>query len=324
MTKSEQRQNQIVTVTQGISLFCVFIGLFVGTLYAFDGNLFIAIPVSLVMLIGMYFFVIQLVAAKMERKRSGFTLGVKMSILLFLIISLPVSYYIVHAVNVEFYEKAKIQEIGLQKIECLRGLKKEYTADYSAYLSNRRQKMIDYLTQYDNKLISASKVTAALEVNEAFVQTHIKWHGDITADNYIIAEKLRFLRADTAIFGNTAKYLEAQTDIVTSWNRFAINNSLRDLDENLIKTHGELNAFLTENAKGNKLDPMDASCSSETNINQPLVLLKEHRSAKHLLLLFLIYFLLLLPYVIAPGRYYAKKSKRNSDEDGPHKGPTIR
>ena len=257
MTNKEERRKMAVSVAQGCSLFIIFIGVFLGALYSFAGNLFVAAPLSILVLVALYFFVLNLIAAKTERKRSGFSLGIKLSLILLLLISIPVSVLILHAVNIEFYEKHEIIAIGKNKIEVLSDLKSEYSKNYTQYLKNRRQAIIDNLTKLDNGIIDASSVKAVLRVDEAFIQSHRKGWPNVSADAYVSAEKLKFLRADTSIFGNTESYLEKQSVKITTWNRFAINNALSELDSNVSRTHTDLNEFLVKNADGFPLKELD-------------------------------------------------------------------
>jgi hypothetical protein len=241
-----------------------------------------------------------------------------------MLLSIPISVLMLHAVNIEFFEKQNIIAIGENKIEVLSDLKKEYNQNYNQYLSERRQAIIDNLTKLDNGMIDASTVMAVLKVDDSFIQSHTKGWPNISADAYTSTERLKFLRADTSIFGNTESYLEKQSLKISSWNRIAINKAMSELDVNVSQTHEELNKFLVENTDGFALKELDPRGLKTNLLSSPLALLKKHFGVSHVILIIVIYFLLFLPYLIAPGRIYNTKKKKSDYDINGQQAPTRR
>ena len=314
MSKTNKIQN-FVQLTQYISLFIILIGLFLGSMYAFDSNLFISIPLSFGLVTLLYYFSDFIIAEKMDRKKSGFKIGVKMLWILFIVVAIPVNILILHSLNVELYEKTEIQNVANQKINLLRQLKADYTANYEAYLKVKKSKLTTDVYQYEQGLLTVEQVASQNNVSQELINS-LDRTSLIAAENSIETalisyDRKKFLRQDTMIFGNTNTYLEQKSQVINGWDRFAVNNTLNELDAYLPTTYNKLNVFLQTNANST-LTFNKTVADQQTLIAQPISLLVKHIGISSLLIVFLTNLLLLAPYLLAPSKAFKPRKKQSS------------
>lgn len=315
MSKPSKIQS-FVQLTQYISLFIILIGLFLGSMYAYDANLFISIPLSFGLVTLLYYFSDIIIAEKMDRKKAGIKIGVKMLWVLFIISAIPVNILILHSLNVELYEKTEIQNIANQKIDLLRQLKTDYTANYEAYLKDKKSTLTTDVYQYEQGLLTIEQIANKHKVTEEFINS-LDRTSLIAAENSIETalisyDRKKFLRQDTMIFGNTNTYLEQKSQVINGWERFAVNNTLNELDEYLPTTYNKLNVFLQTNANIT-LSYNKAVADQKTLIAQPISMLTKHIGISSLLIVLLTNLLLLAPYILAPSKGY-KPNKKQSNQ----------
>ncbi len=314
MSKTNKIQN-LVQLTQYISLFIILIGLFLGSMYAYDANLFVSIPLSFGLVTLLYYFSDFIIAEKMDRKKAGFKIGVKMLWLLFIVSAIPVNVLILHSLNVELHEKTEIQNIANQKINLLRQLKTDYTASYEGYLKVKKSVLTTDLDQLKRGLMTIEQVANKNHVSVEFINSLDKT-SLVAAENsvetaLISYDRKKFLRQDTMIFGNTNTYLEQKSQVINGWERFAVNNTLNDLDKYLPETYNKLNVFLQTNANSS-LTYNKTVAEQKTLIAQPISLLMKHLGISSIIILILTNLLLLAPYFLAPGKVYITGKKQNT------------
>jgi hypothetical protein len=251
----------------------------------------------------------------MDRKKSGFKIGVKMLWILFIVVAIPVNILILHSLNVELYEKTEIQNVANQKINLLRQLKADYTANYEAYLKVKKSKLTTDVYQYEQGLLTVEQVASQNNVSQDLINS-LDRTSLIAAENSIETalisyDRKKFLRQDTMIFGNTNTYLEQKSQVINGWERFAVNNTLNELDAYLPTTYNKLNVFLQTNANST-LTFNKTVADQQTLIAQPISLLVKHIGISSLLIVFLTNLLLLAPYLLAPSKAFKPRKKQSS------------
>jgi hypothetical protein len=311
MSKTSKIES-LIQFTQFVSLFIILVGIFLGSMYIFEANLFLSAIISFGLVAILYYFIDIMIAARMDTKKNGLNLGMKMLWIIFIVTAIPVNLLIMHTFNIEISEKAEIQRIGKAKIETLRKLKVDYRTAYESYLKEKRGSLISDIDMCHAGLLSVPDAARKNNVKEDLIN-NIDQSSLITItsgvdSSYIKFERMKFLREDTAIFGNTETYLNRKNDIITGWQRFALNEALSDLDKYLPLTYSKLNQFL-ESKAGKTLVYNKAEAEMKTNINKPMDLLLLRFGIVHLILLILVNALLLTPYFIAPKKVYKAPKK---------------
>jgi len=305
MNEIEARAEKTIRFTQALSLFVILIGLFLGSMYAFNGNLFISIPLSAILVLGLNYFVRQMISAKMERKTTGFSFSINLLWSLFVASSIPISLLVLHTFNVEVLEHEDIRSVGLKKIAFLKTLKEDYTKKYDAFLDSRGSELETQMGLYKDGFVTANDLINNLKVNQSFINGCDGVDVNECVDKYLEIERIKFLREDTTIFGSTAKYAEEKTTIIENWDRFKINQCLMEIDENISLTHSKLDSYLRQNANNIGLMPLPPQVIESSLIDNPISLLQKHLGILDLIIMLLIYGFLLLPYLMAPAKLKA-------------------
>lgn len=311
MSKTNKIES-LIQFTQFVSLFIILAGLFLGSMYIFEANLFLSAIISFGLVAILYFFIDIMIAARMDTKKGGVNLGMKLLWMIFIVTAIPVNLLIIHTFNVEISEKSEIQRIGQTKIETLRKLKRDYTTSYESYLKEKRGQLIADINLINAGLLNADLAAQNRDVTIDFIN-QIDKSSLITItsgvdSSYIRFERMKFLREDTAIFGNTEAYLNRKNDIISGWERFSLNEALNDLDKTLPLTYSKLNSFLE--AKAHKtLQYNKIEAEMKTNIDKPFDLLLSRFGITHVFLFILVNALLLTPYFISPKKVYKTVKK---------------
>ena len=311
MSEKENKSEKTIATAQQVSLFILLVGLFLGSLYMFNGGLLLAIPISILLVVAMYYIVWYMVGAKMGKKRSGFSIGDQMLWVFYAVISIPVTFIVLHAFNVEIQERKTIEQQGLAKVKALRDLKNEYVKTYEIYLNQTATNMNYFIPNYLNGSLSASDLKLKINVNDAFISGIDPNNPTASVQSYIGIERMKFEIADTSLFGDTQKYLNLQEGKIRNFSRLSINFVLSDLDEKLKVSKQSLNLYLAKNAKGKYLEFNIEPYTKATLIAQPLTLLQKQLNPLLLVIVLLINGLMLLPYLMAPSRSYSKPKKSN-------------
>ena len=301
------------------SLFVILTGLFLGTMYAFDCNLFLSIPVSFGSIFLLYKLLDVLIGLRMETKKNSPHLGKVGLWTFFVLISLPVNLYINHMFNVEIFEKKNIQAAGNQKIACLDELQKQYNTSFSAFLAARRSNLVTDIQRVGTGMLSINQAAQNNKIQTSQIEV-IDRSSLITIEagvdsNIILYEKMKFTRKESQVFGGDyKKFNDSLGIILNSWQRFALNGAMKQLDEKLRLSSDTLGAFLFRHT-GKQLSPPGQLCTEASPINQPLTMLQKHLDPSLLMIVFLVNALLLLPYFLAPQKTYPRPA-RQADDDG--------
>jgi len=312
MSNKEAKTEKIIASAQQLSMFVLLVALFLGTLYMFNGSLLFAIPTSVILVAGMYYIVGYMVGAKMGKKRSGFSFGDRMLWLLYAVISIPVTFIVLHAFNVEIQEKQTIEQQGIKKVKALSDLKREYENTYKNYLSQTERNMNHFIPIYLLGVLTPDELKKRINVNDAFINGMDPSYPTASVRSYINIEQMKFQRADTSLFGETQKYIDLQEGKIRNFSRLSINFVLTDLDEKLKLSKKSLNDYLFENADGKDIKFNIKPYTTPTLIAQPLTLLQKQMNPLLFVIILLIHGLLLLPYFMAPAKTYEGSRKPKS------------
>jgi hypothetical protein len=300
------------------SLFIILIGLFTGTMYAFDCNLFLSIPISFGSIFLLYKLLDVLIGLRMETKKNSPNIGKIGLWLFFALVSIPVNIFIIHMFNVEIFEKKNIQASGLQKIDCLDQLHKQYNLSFNAFLSAKRSNLVTDIQRLNLGLTSKNVVAKINNIDPQQIdlidRTSLITIESGVDSNIIVFEKMKFTRKESMVFGDYQQFSDSLRNILIGWQRFSINNTMDQLNEKLRLSSDTLGAFLFKYA-GKKLSPPAQLCTEPSMINQPLAMKQKHLDASFFLIIVLVNGLLLLPYFLSPKKQY-RNSFRKMDDDG--------
>lgn len=304
---SNKKIGELFEIAQLLSLFIILIGLFFGSMFAFD-NYFITIPVSFGLVILLYKLLEILINKRMERNRASVNLGASALWALFVVCAIPTNILIIHMFNVEFFEKQAIKDVGNNKIACLEDLQRNYTASYNSFLTSKKNNLIADLTLYNagslNKdvVISNNKITSE-EID--LIDRSTPLNMELSIDSSIINPiRQKFVAKNTSIFGTDFQnYISVQRNNIEQFKHFQQNKTLNDLNLKLEKTRDSILPFLkTETGQAATFSNV---CLDENSlITSPMKLFFKQLGFYTLIILLLTNGLLLLPYFLSPKKVF--------------------
>ncbi len=306
---SNKKIGELFEVAQLASLFVILIGLFFGSMFAFD-SYFISIPVSFGIVILLYKLLEILINKRMERNRENVNMGASALWALFVVCAIPTNILIVHMFNVEFTEKQAIKDVGNNKIACLDSLHSKYTSTYETYLGQIKH---DLLTYIDTKNYEKA-VKIGLDKDDLNF-----WHkkSDLEIASfidsfYISPSRNTFIVKDSVVFGsNFQTYIAEQRNNIQQFKHFQQNKTLNDLNFKLEKTRDSIVPFLKEKTKTDLI--FNNICIDDNSlISSPLRLFRKQLGLSTLFILLLTNGLLLLPYFLSPKKVYGSTGGINN------------
>lgn len=313
---NQDRLKLFIILAQGLGLLVTLICSFLGGIYIFNGQWLFAFPVSLLFVVAVYYLVIYFCKEKENRKKRGYPPAFYYLFGVYALLSIIMSIFVLHFFNVEINEKKTIQDLGLKKIEGLRGLYKEYDNNYTTFLNQAEGDINRYVSDY--KTYPTKKISIALTLSQSpynidqanldAILRNPPYSAGIKTQIDIRRGIFKRFKDNLLLSSSSEQFIAKHESIITSWDRFEIVNSIQDLNQRVTNDYDALNKKLVE-----KINPSFAITSfapqlyaDESLINHPLDLATKHLGPISLLILLLFQFLVLLPYFLTKGKIYGR------------------
>ena len=291
---NENKLGYLKTGLMYLGLLLSVIATFLGTIHFFKGQLVMAIIITLVLALGMFFLLDQLIRKKEElRKNSSYNRNLSLILYgLYVVLALPLSYFTVHGFNVELNVKNQVKnQYGEVRNELVR------INDASNQQTNKLIDHVDINLQNLMATKNYSKLKSIYNLDKDVLKGDEKQirsskkdgiKGDITSKYEIINKDHKT---------NIIKSL----DNIASWNLFELHNSMAVVDSQvpvLKKKIEEL--YRTECTKYEFSSTISLPSSKrEFELANPLELLARNSAYSLLLIALLQHFLLLAPLFLS-------------------------
>lgn len=300
------------TILQGIGIIFTLIASFLGNLYFLNGDVIISAFLSSIIVVVLYFLQETFIKKKSIISKNKLSTTSIVLWTLYLLLSIPITFALIHALNVELNEKKNIQQIGAIKQDELNNMLNDYTKKYDSYLSTFKDKAQTKLYYYqDGRNDSALKN----ELMASPYETPSSFFNDPTAKATDQAEDLRnkksklFRIVKDSISNRILAYNNKYKMVFANWSRVQLSIASFELDKILKLNHEQIeNEFkrLTEPTFPAYQYPYNKEVIT---INHPQDLWNKYKPYGLLIIVFLFHLLILLPYIIEPvaGTYLDSK-----------------
>lgn len=304
---NENKLGYLKTGLMYLGLLLSVIATFLGTIHFFKGQLVMAIIITLVLALGMFFLLDQLIRKKEElRKNSSYNRNLSLILYsLYVVLALPLSYFTVHGFNVELNVKNQV--------------KNQY-----GEVRNELVRINDASNQQTNKLIDHVDINLQ---NLMATKNYSKLKSIYNLDKDVLKgdeKQIRSSKKDGIKGDITSKYeiinkdhkttILKSLDNIASWNLFELHNSMAIVDSQvpvLKKKIEEL--YQTECTKYEFSSTISLPSSKrEFELANPWELLAKNSSYSLLLIALLQHFLLLAPLVLT----FKKKGYKSHKVEG--------
>lgn len=325
MVKTDiERNGKIVLFLNQLSIFVLLVVLFFGALYMFAGDLTLAIPVSVVLVVLMFIISNSLIRSKMKLKKSGFSVGARIAWFIYILLIIPVTIIAIHGFSIEFLDKDSIQKQGMAKVKLIKDLNEDFVSQYEKYC--------DELNLCMNKsyhLYAGGGWTAVDAVEQADCDVPANAIESLTyseygtqINGYVDDKRSDFEEmAESNFSGGLEDYLSDRSNLIKNWNRFLIASELSAIDTLLMRSEKDLSEFLNQKANGRSLSVWDSNVAKSTLIAKPFEVIKRGFNLGVYGAVFLLHLFLLLPYLVAPKKTYPPGGRKKNLDNG---GVTVR
>ena len=319
MNSRQEKLKLFILLSQAIGLLVTLLCSFIGSLYIFDGEWLFAFPISIIFVVAMYYLVIFFCKEKENRRKKGYPPIFYYLFGVYAVMSIILSFLVLHFYNVEFNEKEVIQQAGINKINGVEMIYKSYDQQYTDFLNKLEADINGKITTYSNfpdRRISISTALQAAPYNldvaainslagAASPTNEVKVNIDYRRQGFLTNKKNTLTRNNSENVASYQEFLANQKNTIEGWDRFNIGKSMSDLDERITKDYASLNDYLTNKTVNNyKIDFETSNYLGETLMAKPFDLAAKHMGPMTLLILIFFQILILLPYFLTRGRNY--------------------
>ena len=325
---NENSNTRAVVIAQIISLVLTFVLVFLGTIYAFNSWM-----ISIVSAVLSDFLIFVLIDHFIKQKqilnRKGYSKKTYLFLLTYAVLVLPTSVFTIHALNVEYFEKAVAIDNSGKKIKYIQDLESFYTSEYKAFIQENESDIMRLVA--DGRKYKVAKNQNGLAGIRANLQAPPLNLTPGAIDRLInmqdasqVAAVIHGVSTEEDTLFNKSKLriqenfmsLENMDLKIRKWNRFNVLNITEKLDVRLKAERDSLNAELKKSTNSYRsMDSFKKFSIQEDMVSHPIDLLMAKQSP--LIFLFVVVFqtLLLLPYWLTKKPKY-KSASRSGNQGG--------
>jgi len=312
----QQRKDALRTMILGLQatgMIVIIAASFMGGLYIFNGNMLYSMPASLFFVVAMFYLVSYFMKEKANRKRKGYPVQFYYAFTAYILLSLVVSFFVLHCFNVEFIEKKEIQRIGLSKLSCLQSVYDDYQHKYQKFLKKHRVEMMQNITflKTHSQSFQIQPVITILKsppynFSDQMILDFIKADPlSASIDINIRTLENMFKTSEMNLLSDKDVYFQIKRNTFEGWNRLTLNSSILELNQKLGSDYLVLNRILSEKTDGqSSLEKPDNNCMQLTLIDKPFQLALKNFGIGTLSVVLIFNLLILLPYFLTGGRRY--------------------
>jgi hypothetical protein len=320
--------NTLVLILQGLGLLFTLVSSFLGAMYMFNGNIAISAFISFVFVVAMFYLVTFFIKEKANRKRKGYPPMFYYLFVVYGLLAVVLSFFMLHFCNVEFFEKKEAQEISLKKLNGIELIHAEYKNQVTQFTQNLESDIVAKLNDIevkkkksDNSYMSnfnalqKKPYSMSVELINTLVSDGEKAKGVKGFIDMNLVIVLQAKQKELFKVGNNtieiADYLTDSKNKIEFWNRMKITQLTNDISERISKDYKVLNAALEDVSanevrlfKGNTNFDQAEFLNGEILIDKPFELASKQLSLLTPLILLVFQLLILLPYFLTRGRQY--------------------
>jgi hypothetical protein len=302
--KSENKLGFLKTGLMYIGLLLSVVATFLGTIHFFKGQLVMALIITLVLILGIYFLLDQLIRKRAELHKNS-TYNRNLSILLYslyLALALPLSYFTIHGFNVELNVKNHVKnQYGNVRVEL------DQINDASTKQTNKLIEHVDINLQNFMANKNYSKLKTIYNLDKDVLK------GD---EKQIRSSKKEGIRNDLnskfeKINQEYKTSILKSLDNIAKWNLFELHNAMAVVDSQMPILKKKIEALYQAEATKYEYTSTITLPSSkrEFELSNPLQLLSQNGAYALLLIGLLQHFLLLAPLFLTTSDKVYKSRK---------------
>ena len=292
--KNENKLGFLKTGLVYLGLLLSLLATFLGAIHFFEGQLVTSLIFTLVLLLGIYFLINQLIKKKEKLKKNS-SLNRKISLFLYslyFLLALPLSFFSIHGLNVELNAKPQVKnEYANVQVE-FKGIEANFDEKLVELIKNSNINLSNYIARNDTaKLRKIYNINADLLKGDKDTLRKRKTE-DIKSD---LKEDYRKLMSEFK------PVIIKSLGNIERWNLFELNTSMKLVDSKVPVLKKKIEDLF--NDVGNKYEYSEKLTFKSTqrvfDLTKPIELLSKNSSYGLLLIVLLQHFLLLSPVILS-------------------------
>lgn len=319
MKSRNEKLKLYIVLSQAVGLLVTLLCSLLGGLYIFDGEWLYAFPLSIVFVVFMYYLVIFFCKEKENRRKKGYPPIFYYLFGVYAVMSIILSFFVLHFYNVEINEKEEIQNFGMKKINGIEQIYKSYDKQYESFLTNLESDINAQITSYINypdQRIGISNTlsgapynldmsTITTMANAANPAQEVSININYARQGFINARNEALNRGSDKTIKSFEEFIQAKRNIIEGWDRFNIGESLSDLDKRISQDYTALNTYLLNRSSNNyQISVETQAYLGDTMMNKPFDLAANNFGPMTLIVLVFFQVLILLPYFLTRGKSF--------------------
>jgi hypothetical protein len=301
-------------ILQGIGIVFTLIASFLGLMYTLKGDVLISSLVSLVIIVIEYFLIEKFIKSKSEITKNKFS---TLSIVLwsvYIILAIPISIFLLHALNVEINAKSEIQKVANAKINDLTNMSTAYRTTVDKNVTTLSILLDTKLTQYayGNYKLGSELKSSPYNISENELDLLDRSNVGTLVSTFTQAKSIKLLSPVDSIDTKNKNFIARYGGVFDGWSRLHLNYAFYELDNLLVDNYQSLVNFDSQNMGFVPTRFTYTYSVEETNMDKPFELFNKHKPYNLILVVLLFHLLILLPYFIEPesGKYIKNKGTR--------------
>jgi len=308
-------------ILQGIGIVFTLIASFLGLMYILKGDVIVSSLVSLVIIVIQYFLIEKFIKSKSEITKNKFSTLSILLWLFYIILSIPTSIFLMHALNVELNAKKEIQKTANSKIADLTNMANVFNAQVEKGHTTLSIDLTNKLTIYAQESNSRHRTLTdsvlkakPYNLSDAEIAAVDNTNIQSTVNNFIGARLLKFKPVIDSVKNNNKNFVTRYSGVFDGWSRLHLNYAFYELDSLLKKNKETLNKVYTKNMEFSADQFSYTYNTDEVNMDKPALLFMKHKPYYLIVVVLLFFVLILLPYIIEPvSGTYIKQAKGSRD-----------
>jgi hypothetical protein len=295
--------NIMITALRALALFFTLLSSFLGAMYLLNGNLVYSGIIAILILILTFFMIEELIKRKVNITKSKFS---PLSFTLwtfYIVLSIPISFLLLHALNVELNEKTEVQKTAEAQVKSLDQMTNDYASQSSGHISmlssTLRGNLILYTYNSNNSGAKRVLQGAPFYLSNSTLASISSSNYTVYSSRTIAAITNKFNAHLSKIKADNNSFNQSSLPNITNWSRLHVNRSIIDLND-LLKSNFTIldydyrtNSSMTTGFNFNLI-------TADYLIDKPVQLLEKHKPSYLLVFVILFQLILLLPYLLTP------------------------
>jgi len=301
----EKDSKKMRTILQFIGLLFTLIVSFLGILYILNGDIFFSSMVAITMVVLVYFLIDQMKERKIVITKNRFSsLSITLWVL-YILLAIPLTFLLVHAMTVEILAKKDIQGKANDKVTIAETMISSYDNQVNKYLQGEFQPVLaqnlgQYVLNHSNYTALNILQSKPYNLPESDLNSIRSNEVSQYIDKCVVVMRKNFDKAEIEAKNRIEEFNERYGHVFDNWSRLRLNIAFSELDKLIDENFQSLYAGFKKYNHVQGASFKFKYAKVEPLMNNPRKLWKSYNPVLLIIASILFHILILLPYFLEP------------------------